>query len=351
MQAHPVAVSQKNTRILFRIVVAFLSIALCGCSRNFYTINPAQIRYDEGENAGDSVFVAYRMDMQFIFENDPYGNREVRKKIMSVGTKITNRSSHSVWLTPGNFGIYGRDDEEKTIYSPTEYGKKVRQPATLYLFEPFATSFLNYLVAVRANKWNVKCQREHKIWNREILPNHSIYGLVSINAKDGEPLGFYYNPKSKPIISSMKLSTNDPAKIPRTSRCHTYHIRLQNGADIETFSKIEETGGEQFVFAQQGFKIWPRQTKWIYRIDGGTAIIGRPFEGCWVFEVMHGSVQAFNYSSDDKSIVFLKKVGGGPMVPFSPEALKFMTDDVAKVEELILSRKYREAIKTYNEQF
>lgn len=149
----------------------------------------------------------------------------------------------------------------------------------------------------------------------------------------------------------MELTTPyRPGEIRRTSGYHHYYIRLKNGTDVETFNKIDVTGCEQFILSEQGVKIRVTDTKWIYRIDGGTIVIGQPMEGCWLFQIINGSIKAFNFNGEDKAIVFLKKTDG-PMVPFSPEALQFLSDDVAKVDELIFRQNYWKAIKKYNEQF
>jgi hypothetical protein len=355
MQARPVLVFHQHTKIILRSAIVISAFALCNCSQKFRPLRPERLYYSDAQDAGDSVFVSYRMDLQELAGNRTFSSNEYCRHVMVVGIKVENESSHPIRLTPLNFGIYGNGDREKIVYSPKKYCHMIRQPALLYAFDGYLVfGIIDAMIAAKANREHLLYEHENKIWNREVLPGESIYGLVALNAHDEEDLGFYFNRQLKPVVSEVEIKGSyHPPTDTNSDKESDYYVVFKNGSALKVHARIQALGCEEFmVYPMEGKlqRIHPSDTKFVVLIQDHRRIAGIPTDGCWIFKVISGSISAYNYSGDEKSVVYIQKLDG-PLVPFNPELLTAMTDQIERVGSYIYQQRYWKAILEYDEQF
>jgi hypothetical protein len=207
-------------KILIQFLFSIISIiALSSCASTYKPVMLERFSYlDQQESNG--IEVSYAHNLQYNSRNRWYTKKEAKFGMMAVAVKVENRSDETVELSPENLKVYGPNGVARRLYTPMEYGEKVKQRTGRHLlhalYGPWAISwetdangnvdtnvfFLpvgavigigNAIRASRANRVNIETLNRNAIWNRVVEPGEIVYGTILIAGVHGDELTFVYD--------------------------------------------------------------------------------------------------------------------------------------------------------------
>jgi hypothetical protein len=209
-----------TARIFFKSV-AFVAtfIFLSSCASKYKAVMLERFSYQDTQTS-NGVEVSYAHNIQYNSDNRWYTKKEAKFGLIAVAVKVENKSNESVELSPVNLKVFGPNGVARRLYTPVEYGEKVRQRTGRHmlhaLYGPWAISwetdtygatdtnvfFLpvgaavglgNAIRASRANRINVETLNRNAIWNKIVAPGEIVYGTILIAGIHGDDLTFSYN--------------------------------------------------------------------------------------------------------------------------------------------------------------
>lgn len=213
-----------KTSVLVKTLVRSISFSvalgtLSSCASTYKPVMLERFSYlDEQETNG--VEVSYAHNLQYISRNKWYTKKETKFGMIAVAVRVENRSSEAVELNPANLKVYGPNGVARRLFTPAEYGEKVKQRTGRHLlhalYGPWAVSwetdtygntdtkvfFLpvgavigigNAIRASRANRVNVETLDRNAIWNKVVEPGEAVYGTILIAGVHGDELTFVYD--------------------------------------------------------------------------------------------------------------------------------------------------------------
>jgi hypothetical protein len=305
---------------------------------------------------------------------------------MSIGVKIENLSSQTINLTPSSFHVRS-ETVSKDILSPETYAKKIRQHVGLHLLHALwgpwsfsyqenpttgetTTNFIyipiglivgigNAVHASNANKANLAAHKRSTIWSRPINPGETVYSLMPIQILNNEKIQFSYRQDLQRLEVAVPFKINGPYAPPikdMKSRPYSFFVLLKDNTSFTANTKIDIDGKVHTITAMiNGLPtlIKPAATRSLSRhTSEGRQLLGIAADSCWLFQVIKGRINAYYFLSEQSAInISHIQKGTGPIVPFSPDNLKAMTEFDAEVDELIFRQKYVKAITIFNAKY
>jgi hypothetical protein len=139
--------------------------------------------------------------------------------MIALAVKVENNSDETIELSPANLKVYGPNGGARRLYTPLEYGEKVKQRTGRHLlhalYGPWAISWEtdasgnvdtnvifipvgavigigNAIRASRANRTNIENLDRNAIWNKVVEPGQVVYGTILIAGIHGDELNFIY---------------------------------------------------------------------------------------------------------------------------------------------------------------
>lgn len=195
--------------------LALLSLLLlCSCAASYKPIVPARLDYDEEETDGRLGY-SFRTNILEDSGNKRYAQRGVKKEINLIAVKIENKSDkpivfrRDIRMYAGNRPVYPID--------PRLVGHSLKQPAPLYFIWsllwvviykcegddcttiPLPVGLViglgNFAVANTANEKFLNEIDANNIFDKEIAPGGTAYGIIGLSAKDiSSPLKMVFSP-------------------------------------------------------------------------------------------------------------------------------------------------------------
>ncbi len=357
------------------LVPVILSLFTIGCASTYKPLPVTNIVYLDTKPVNDSLKVSYRYGVQYLGNNKRYGNREMKHNLAAVAMKIENTSTVPLVLTRSNFKVSSATGD-KVVVSPITYGKKVKQRVGTHmlhtLWGPWGISWsedeygnretkgyyipaglivgiANAVRASNANKKQIATLTQYEIWNKEIPAGGSLTGIITIStvARE-EALNFSYNGGTTPQLISSGATDYKPSYPTKSSEFNFYVWPLE-GYAFDARSKIYVTDGPHYVLAK-GKKVFPQDTKSLSRVTAsGRQLLGLPHGDKWLFNVLPGKINGYFFLAEDdlKAVSHIQK-GDGPLIDFTPDALLQMVDGDPDAIDLIVRKKYYDAIVFYN---
>jgi hypothetical protein len=339
------------------------------------------LNYYETKTVNETLRVAYRYHVQEITNNRYYAKKETRYDLASVAVKIENLSSVPITITRKNFKIYS-GNLEKVVMSPAMYASKVKQRVGVHmlhaLWGPWGISYSedtygksevhgyyipaglivgigNAVRASNANKENKATLEIYEIWNKEISPGKTLYGLITIESHSDEPLSFAFQNNTKPDSSTsvpfreMPITRNE-----EKSYAHDFYVIPLTGKAYSVNSKIHTTGERHFIIVNDPSlgtsMVYPSDTKTLSRMTpDGKQLLGIPNGDYWLFKILEGKINGYYILAEEKARVLSHiQKGDGEIVSLTPQSLADMVDGDPDIMVLINKGKYIEAIKAFN---
>lgn len=201
-----------------RIFLFLLSLTFFSCSSRYRPVNLGRFSYQD-EQVSDDVKVSYAHNLQFNSRNKWYTKKERKFGMIAVAVKVENQSQETIDLSPANLRVYGPNGVARRLYTPMEYGEKVKQRIGRHLlhalYGPWVVSwetdasgnvdtnvfFLpvgavigigNAIRASKANRINIETLDRNAIWTKTVDPGEIVYGTILMAGVHGDDLTFVY---------------------------------------------------------------------------------------------------------------------------------------------------------------
>lgn len=208
-----------RTQVASLIIVFVCSLLFSSCASSYKPVNLQRFSYID-EQVTDSIQVSYAHNIQFTSRNKWYTKKERKFGMIAVAVKVENRSHEPVELSPANLRVYAGNGIARRLYTPMEYGEKVKQRTgrhllhalygpwvftwetdangnvdTNVLFIPVGAviGIGNAIRASKANRINIETLDRNAIWNKVVEPGGTVYGTILMAGSHGDDLKFVYN--------------------------------------------------------------------------------------------------------------------------------------------------------------
>lgn len=207
-------------RALLQRPVSLLTVAviLSSCASSYKPVNLERYSYSD-ERIHDGIQISYAHNLQYISRNRWYTKKEKKFGMIAVAVKVENNSDATIELSPANLKVYGPNGMARRLYTPLEYGEKVKQRTGRHLlhalYGPWAVVwetdasgnvdtnviFLpvgavigigNAIRASKANRINIETLNRNAIWNQVVEPGETVYGTIVMAGMHGDELTFVY---------------------------------------------------------------------------------------------------------------------------------------------------------------
>lgn len=357
-----------------------VSLFTFGCASTYKQVNTAALPYRHTTKINDSLTVSYAYNVQNATLNKRYGAKERKYGYAAVALKIRNTSPVPLMLTRRTFHVQSSNGP-KQVMSARSYASKVRQRVGAHmlhaLWGPWRLSWkedtygetdVNFIYipiglfvgignaarASNANKQHMSVMESNEIWNKEILPGKTLFGIITIRAQGEEELTFIYGRNADSLASpEIDASSYLPRKKIRSS-VYNLWLRPLGANSYQTTSRIYTDEGRHHVDGRDAknrrISVFPNETESLISITpSGKRIVGMPAGDQWVFKVVEGRINAYFYLPDEepKYVTLLQK-DNGPMLEFTPATLIEMVEDDPDAVKLIDDGKYVDAIILFN---
>lgn len=198
--------------------VLFLLIILSSCASTYKPVNLERFSYHD-EKVHDGVQISYAHNLQSVSRNKWYTKKETKFGMIAVAVKVENNSGEAIELSPANLKVYGPNGVARRLYTPFEYGEKVKQRTGRHLlhalYGPWAVEWEtdasgsvdtnvffipvgaiigigNAVRASKANRINIENLNRNAIWNKVVDQGEVVYGTILIAGFHGDELNFVY---------------------------------------------------------------------------------------------------------------------------------------------------------------
>ncbi|HEY0744910.1 MAG TPA: hypothetical protein VGD40_25760 [Chryseosolibacter sp.] len=195
-------------------------VVLSSCSSTYKPVVLERFSYDD-DQISNGVQVSYAHNLQYISRNRWYTKKEKKFGMIAVAVRVENKTGETIQLYPENFRVLGPNGVARRLYTPVEYGEKVRQGTGRHLLHALYGPWIftwetdtygnidtnviflpvgavigigNALRASKANRINVENLDRSAIWNRTVEPGEVAYGTLLIAGVHGDELSFFYEP-------------------------------------------------------------------------------------------------------------------------------------------------------------
>lgn len=190
------------------------------CASTYKPVTLDQFSYDD-DQISNGVQVSYAHNLQYMSKNRWYTKKEKKFGMIAVAVKVENKTNESIQLYPENFRVLGPNGVARRLYTPVEYGEKVRQRTGRHLLHALYGPWIftwetdsygnidtnviflpvgavigigNAIRASKANRINVENLDRTAIWNKTVEPGEVVYGTLLIAGMHGDELSFFYEP-------------------------------------------------------------------------------------------------------------------------------------------------------------
>ena len=176
------------------IVLLFAS----ACASSYKPINLQSHVFSTPTLIIDSVYAGYAINLHDASDNGWYARKERKRGMLALGVRIQNRSNVSFVMEKQYVHVYAAD-EKKTILTPDEYTRKVKQRAWLhglhalyglwypdengsYRFIPIGAgvAILNIYKALKANRAHAQQMDKLQLWGKTVPAKGEIYGVILV---------------------------------------------------------------------------------------------------------------------------------------------------------------------------
>ena len=198
----------------FQRLLTFLLIAAIAssCASSYKPVIFERLSFYEPQNF-NGVEVSYALNIQRATRNGWYARKERKFNMVAIAVKVVNNTDEVIQLTPANLRLYGADGVPRRLFTPQEYGEKVRQRTGRHLLHTLygpwifvtevdaagnvdtnvfllpvgaAVGVYNALRASKANRMNIETLNGNTIWNRILEPGEKVYGTMLAAGMPGE---------------------------------------------------------------------------------------------------------------------------------------------------------------------
>jgi hypothetical protein len=192
---------------------------LCSCSSKYRPVMLQQFSYGDNQISG-GIEISYAHNIQYTSDNRWYTRKEKKFGMIAVAVKVENNSDETIELSPANLKVLGSNGDARRLYTPLEYGEKVKQRTGRHLLHalygpwifveqtgpggsdtqiiPLPVGALigigNAVRASNANRINIETLDRNAIWNKRVDPGEIVYGTILMAGNHGEQLHFFYEP-------------------------------------------------------------------------------------------------------------------------------------------------------------
>lgn len=207
-------------KTVLRSLLLLVSVSFFSCSSKYRPVKLERFSYND-EQVSNGVQISYAHNIQYSSRNKWYTKKERKFGMIAVAVKVENNSGETIDLSPANLRVYGPNGVARRLYTPMEYGEKVKQRTGRHLlhalYGPWVVSwetdasgnvdtnvfFLpvgavigigNALRASKANRINIETLDRNAIWNKSVEPGEIVYGTLLMAGLHGDDLTFVYNP-------------------------------------------------------------------------------------------------------------------------------------------------------------
>lgn len=199
-------------------VLLFVSFIFSSCASSYKPVRLDRFSYNDAQISND-VDISYAHNIQFASRNKWYTKKERKFGMIAVAVRVENRSQDAIELSPANLRVYGSNGSARRLYTPMEYGEKVKQRTGRHLlhalYGPWVVSwetdangnvdtnvfFLpvgavigigNAIRASKANRINIETLDRNAIWNKVVEPGEVVYGTILMAGAHGDDLTIIY---------------------------------------------------------------------------------------------------------------------------------------------------------------
>ena len=194
-------------------------LLLTSCASTYKPVMLEKFSYHD-ERIHEGVQISYAHNVQYNSRNRWYTKKEKKFGMIAVAVRVENNSEERIELSPANLKVYGSNHEARRLYTPMEYGEKVKQRTGRHLlhalYGPWAVSWEtdangnvdtnvffipvgavigigNAIRASKANRINIETLDRNAIWNKAVDPGEIVYGTILMTGVHGEELNFVYS--------------------------------------------------------------------------------------------------------------------------------------------------------------
>ncbi|HEY0652431.1 MAG TPA: hypothetical protein VGD65_04845 [Chryseosolibacter sp.] len=194
------------------------SLLFFSCASSYKPVKLDRFSYFDAQVSND-VEVSYAHNIQYASRNKWYTKKERKFGMIAVAVRVENRSLETIELSPANLRVFGPNGSARRLYTPMEYGEKVKQRTGRHLlhalYGPWVVSwetdasgnvdtnvfFLpvgavigigNAIRASKANRINIETLDRNAIWNKVVDPGEIVYGTLLMAGTHGDDLTFVY---------------------------------------------------------------------------------------------------------------------------------------------------------------
>lgn len=202
-----------------RLFLIILCLTFFSCASSYKPVSLERFSYQDEQQASNDVKVSYAHNLQFSSRNKWYTKKEKKFGMIAVAVKVENLSQETIELSPANLRVYGPNGVARRLYTPMEYGEKVKQRTGRHLlhtlYGPWVVSwetdasgnvdtnvfFLpvgavigigNAIRASKANRINIETLDRNAIWTKTVDPGEIVYGTILMAGLHGDDLTFVY---------------------------------------------------------------------------------------------------------------------------------------------------------------
>jgi hypothetical protein len=192
-------------RFPLRIFFVAFAASLFSCSSTYRPIFLDKLFYEKAQVRED-IKISYANNIQYTSRNKWYAKKEVKFGMVAVAVKVENTSQEIIELSPANLKVFGANGEARRLYTPLEYGNKVKQRTGRHLLHALYGLWINNIFipvglvvgignaarASKANRTNIGNLDRNAIWNKRVDPGEIVYGTILIAGTHGDELTFVY---------------------------------------------------------------------------------------------------------------------------------------------------------------
>jgi hypothetical protein len=201
-----------------RFFLIILSFTFFSCASSYKPVALERFTYQD-EQVSEDVKVSYAHNLQYNSRNKWYTKKERKFGMIAVAVKVENQSQETIELSPANLRVFGPNGVARRLYTPMEYGEKVKQRTGRHLlhalYGPWVVSwetdasgnvdtnvfFLpvgavigigNAIRASKANRINIETLDRNAIWTKSVEPGEIVYGTILMAGLHSDDLTFVY---------------------------------------------------------------------------------------------------------------------------------------------------------------
>lgn len=193
-------------RGIYGIGFFILTFLFSGCASRYFVTDPAEYVYSTPHQTGDLEYYVIR-DVLKKTGNTKYSRKARKKEVSMVSVKLINHGDSAVIFSPSAFRV-ASDTAVVNLLSPMGFYHKIRQrggwyflygllnisystldvstipPEYQYHYYPIGApiAFLNYFIALSANRKLRENLLKRNLLDRRLLPGETLYGYLYLDS-------------------------------------------------------------------------------------------------------------------------------------------------------------------------